>query len=173
MKIKIVYKIVLLILLLFVSFSSAQTISGVFNAVGGKQTNSTHNLSFTIGESLIGYSDNSSTKNYTGFWYTLNENLTTNVKDQNFIPAEFRLEQNYPNPFNPSTVIKFAVSEKSMTTLKVYDIIGREIATLINEERDAGWYEQSFDASALSSGIYIYRLTAGSKVFSKKMMLIK
>ena len=173
MKTTIVYKITLLFVLLVSSFSSTQTISGVFSAVGNKSTNSTQHLSFTIGESLIGYSDNSSTKNYTGFWYTFNESLTTNVQDQNFIPAEFKLEQNYPNPFNPFTVIKFAVSEKSMITLNVYDIIGREIATLINEERDAGWYEQSFDASALSSGIYIYRLSAGSKVFSKKMMLIK
>lgn len=173
MKNKNNYKIALLFLLLSASFSSAQTISGVFSTVGNKSTNSTQHLNFTIGESLIGYSDNSSTKNYTGFWYTFNESLTTNVQDQNFIPSEFKLEQNFPNPFNPSTVIKFAVPERSMITLKVYDIIGREIAILINEERDAGWYEQSFDASALSSGIYIYRLSAGSKVFSKKMMLIK
>ena len=60
-----------------------------------------------------------------------------------------------------------------MVSLKVYDIIGNEIATLINEERDAGFYEQSFDAFGLASGTYIYRLSAGSKVFIKKMMLIK
>lgn len=173
MKTKIVYKITLLVVLMVSNFSGAQTISGVFSAVGGKSTNSIQHLSFTIGESLIGYSDNSSTKNYTGFWYTYIESITTDVEDQLTVPIEYRLEQNYPNPFNPGTVIRFAVPEQSMVSLKVYDIIGREIATLINEERDAGWYEQSFDASALSSGIYIYRLSAGSKVFSKKMMLIK
>lgn len=173
MKIKIVYKIVLLILLLAVSFSSAQTISGVFSAVGGKSTNSTHHLSFTIGESLIGFSNNSSTKSYAGFWYAYIESITTDVEDQLSVPTDYKLEQNYPNPFNPGTVIRFAVPERTMVTLKVYDIIGREIATLINEERDRGWYNQSFDASKLASGIYIYRLSAGAKVFSKKMMLIK
>lgn len=173
MKIKIVYKIALLVLLLAFNFSIAQTISGVFSAVGDKSTNSTHHLSFTVGESLIGFSNNSSTNSYTGFWHSYNEGITTNVDDQISFPTEFKLEQNYPNPFNPSTVIKFAVPERSMITLKVYDIIGRDIATLINEEREAGWYEQSFDASKLASGIYIYRLSAGAKVFSKKMMLIK
>lgn len=97
----------------------------------------------------------------------------TSVESDIIMADNFRLEQNYPNPFNPGTVIRFAVPERIMVTLKVYDIIGREIAALINEEMDAGLYEQSFDASQLSSGIYIYRLSAGAKVLSKKMMFIK
>jgi probable HAF family extracellular repeat protein len=107
--------------------------------------------------------------------FLLDTDLSTSVEYELFdnIPEEFYLQQNYPNPFNPATVIKFALPERSLVSLKVYDIIGREIATLINEERNAGWYEQSFDAAQLASGIYIYRLSADSKVFSKKMMLIK
>lgn len=165
--------VVLFVLMQVINFSYAQTISGVFNSVGGKQTNSAQQLHFTIGESLIGKSDNSLTKSYAGFWYINTENFITNVEDQLSTPTEYQLEQNYPNPFNPATVIRFAVPERSMVSLKVYDIIGREIANLISEERVAGWYEYSFDASHLASGIYIYRLTAASKVFSKKMMLIK
>lgn len=173
MKNKINYKIALLFVMLSASFSSAQTISGVFSSVGGKQTNSTHYLSFTMGESLIGFSNNSSTKSYAGFWYTYNESITTNVEDQFTVPTEYKLEQNYPNPFNPSTVIKFAVPERSAVTLKVYDIIGREVTTLLNEEKESGWYEYSFNASDLASGIYMYRLSTDAKVFTKKMMLIK
>lgn len=173
MSIKNKYTLALIFLLLTASFSYTQTISGVFGSAGGKQTNSTHQLSSTIGESLIGFSNNSSTKSYAGFWYAYIESITTDVEDQLSVPTDYKLEQNYPNPFNPGTVIRFAVPERTMVTLKVYDIIGREIATLINEERDRGWYNQSFDASKLASGIYIYRLSAGAKVFSKKMMLIK
>ena len=173
MSIKNKYTLVLIFLLLTASFSYTQTISGVFGSAGGKQTNSTHQLSSTMGECLVGFSNNSSTKSYKGFWYTYNESLTTNIEDQLSIPTEYKLEQNYPNPFNPSTTIKFSLPENSMVTLKVYNIVGEEVATLINEERDSGWYEQSFDASKLASGIYIYRLSASSKVFSKKMMLVK
>lgn len=173
MKIKIVYKIALLVLLLTVNFSYAQTISGVFSIVGDKSTNSTHHLSFTIGESLIGFSNNSSTKSYTGFWYTYNESLTTNIEDQLSIPTKYRLEQNYPNPFNPSTTIKFGLPENSMVTLKVYNIVGEGVATLINEERDRGIHTIDFNASRLSSGIYFYKIQAGGFVETKKMLLLK
>ncbi len=173
MKIKIVYKITWLVLLLSVNFNIAQTISGVFSTVGDKSTNSTHYLSFTIGESLIGFSNNSSTKSYTGFWHTYNESLTTNVEDQLSIPTEYKLEQNYPNPFNPSTTIKFSLPEKSMVTLKIYNIVGEEVATLINKERDSGIHSADFDASRLSSGAYFYKIQAGSFNQVKKMLLLK
>ncbi len=88
-------------------------------------------------------------------------------------PEVFELSQNYPNPFNPSTVIKFSLPQKSDVTLKVFDVLGREVATLINEVKDAGAYEVNFDASQLASGIYIYQIKAGNFVSSKKMMLLK
>ncbi len=89
------------------------------------------------------------------------------------ILESFSLEQNYPNPFNPKTTIKYQIPELSFVTLKVYDVLGREIVNLVNEEKPIGNYEVEFNATSLPSGIYFYRLQAGSFVESKKMILIK
>jgi hypothetical protein len=89
------------------------------------------------------------------------------------LPKEFALEQNYPNPFNPTTVISWQSPVGGHQTLKIYDILGNEVATLIDEYREAGRYKLEYDASNLASGVYIYKLTAGSFVSSKKMMVIK
>jgi hypothetical protein len=86
---------------------------------------------------------------------------------------EFHLSQNYPNPFNPSTKISWQSPVSSHQTLKVYDVLGNEIATLVNEEKPAGNYEVEFNASMLSSGIYFYKLQAGSFVETKKIVLIR
>jgi hypothetical protein len=83
------------------------------------------------------------------------------------------LEQNFPNPFNPTTTIRFAIPQNEHVTLKVYDLLGREVATLVNEARSAGNHEAFFDASNLASGVYIYRLTAGNFIATKKFTLIK
>jgi hypothetical protein len=87
--------------------------------------------------------------------------------------TSYELMQNYPNPFNPSTTIKFQLPIPGFVSLKVYDILGRETATLINENKIAGFYEVNFDASKLSSGIYFYHLKANDFVSSKKMILLK
>ncbi len=89
------------------------------------------------------------------------------------LPRDFSLAQNYPNPFNPSTTIKYSVVENAKVSLKVYDILGKEVATLINETQAPGTYEFDFNASNLASGMYIYTLRAGDFVSSKKMMLLK
>jgi len=86
--------------------------------------------------------------------------------------------QNYPNPFNPSTTISFSISERSFVTLKVYDMLGREVTELVNEELESGNFEKTFEASSLASGVYIYRITAmmdGKILFSesRQMLLIK
>ena len=88
-------------------------------------------------------------------------------------PYEFSLRQNYPNPFNPTTEIRYQISEVSRVTLKVFDVLGREVATLVNEAKAPGKYEIQFDASNLSSGVYYYQLRAGSFVATKKMLLIR
>ena len=103
----------------------------------------------------------------------LAENVVVGVNDKNNLPVQFNLDQNYPNPFNPSTRISFSIPEKSLTTLKIYDILGNEIATLLNEEKPAGYYELQFDASKLSSGVYLYKLQSNSFVQTKKMILLK
>jgi len=97
----------------------------------------------------------------------------SDVVEVELIPVQYALFQNYPNPFNPSTKITYTIPELSFITLKVYDVLGKEIATLVNEEKPAGNYEVEFDSSELTSGIYFYRLQAGSFVETKKMILLK
>jgi hypothetical protein len=89
------------------------------------------------------------------------------------LPADYTLSQNYPNPFNPSTTIKFAIAQTGMTSLKVYDVMGREITTLVNESLAAGSYTVRFDGANLSSGTYLYVLTSGGHRLSGKMLLLK
>ena len=101
-----------------------------------------------------------------------NEQIT-NIKGVKTVIAGFTFSQNYPNPFNPKTTLKYEVPELRFVTLKVYDVLGNEIVTLVNEEKPVGNFEVEFDASALSSGIYFYRLQAGSFIETKKMALMK
>lgn len=91
----------------------------------------------------------------------------------NSIPDKYALHQNYPNPFNPSTIIRFQIKDSRFVTLKVYDILGKEIATLVNEKQSPGTYEVKFDGSGLSSGMYFYKLEAGDFKEVKKMLMLK
>jgi len=93
--------------------------------------------------------------------------------DDNITVNSFNLEQNYPNPFNPSTTINYSLAERSAVTLKVYDVLGNEVANLVNSTQEAGQHSINFDASSLSSGLYIYTLNTGNFTSSKKMMLLK
>ena len=102
-----------------------------------------------------------------------NLGVVSDVAQEPNIAVDFTLSQNYPNPFNPTTKIKFAVPERSNVLIKVYDITGSEVSTIINEEMDAGWYEKSINPKALSSGVYLYRMQAGNYVNTKKMILLK
>jgi hypothetical protein len=94
------------------------------------------------------------------------------------VPAKFTLEQNYPNPFNPTTNIKFTLPQAGFTTLQIYNMLGEEITTLVNQDLGIGTYKTDFNATNLSSGVYFYRITVkGSQGLewteSKKMMLVK
>ena len=89
------------------------------------------------------------------------------------LPSEFSLGQNYPNPFNPSTNIGFTIADFGLVRIVVYDLLGREVAVLVNERKAPGTYSIRFDASGLSSGIYLYRLTGGRFVQTRKMVVIK
>jgi len=89
------------------------------------------------------------------------------------LPTEFALYQNYPNPFNPSTVIEYEVPENSFVSLKVFDLLGKELVTLVNEEKSAGSYNVKFNAGQLASGFYIYKIDAGNFTSTKKMLLLK
>jgi photosystem II stability/assembly factor-like uncharacterized protein len=122
----------------------------------------------------------SATGNVYGFTVTndgsvlrLIENITGISKNGKNIPHEYSLSQNYPNPFNPSTKINFALPKPSYVSLKVYDVLGHEVMTPVNEFKSAGTYTVNVDASGLASGIYLYRITAGDFSEAKKMTLIK
>lgn len=94
-------------------------------------------------------------------------------REGELVPQRFGLDQNYPNPFNPSTQIRFSIAKTGMTTLKVYDVMGREVSTLVNESLNPGTYSVQFDASNLSSGTYLYVMTSGSTRLTNKMVLVK
>lgn len=99
--------------------------------------------------------------------------MTVNVDDDPITAFNFRLYQNFPNPFNSTTVISFSVAENSFVSLKVYDVLGNEISEILGEVKEPGNYSVSFDASALSSGIYFYTLKANGYSLTKKMILAK
>jgi len=101
------------------------------------------------------------------------DHIMTSNEGELGLPKEFSLRQNYPNPFNPSTNIEFALPEQAVVSLKVYNLLGREISTLVSGKLNAGIHKIEFDASGLSTGLYFYRIQAGSFIQTKKMMLIK
>jgi hypothetical protein len=84
----------------------------------------------------------------------------------------FKLYDNYPNPFNPTTRIQFSIADRQLTIVKVYDVLGREVVTLVNEVKEPGTYTVQFSGSGLASGVYFYRLQAGSFVQTKKLLLL-
>jgi pectin methylesterase-like acyl-CoA thioesterase len=102
--------------------------------------------------------------------------VITSIKDNNSVnqlPVTYQLYQNYPNPFNPSTTIKYSIPQSSLVKIVLYDILGREVKTLVNEVKNAGYYTIRFNASSLASGVYFYRIESGNFVQVKKMMLLK
>jgi hypothetical protein len=103
------------------------------------------------------------------------KNQATNIEDEGSLisPDSYNLAQNYPNPFNPATIIQYSIPKRSNVSLKVYDILGNEVANLVNEEKNRGIYQVTFNATGLASGIYFYMLQAGSFVETKKMILMK
>jgi len=95
------------------------------------------------------------------------------ANEEDGLPASFALDQNYPNPFNPSTQISYSIATSGQVLLEVFDVLGRQVATLVNTNQSVGTHTVTFDATDLSSGLYVYRLTSGSKLQTKKMLLMK
>jgi hypothetical protein len=98
----------------------------------------------------------------------LDKRILTNTEKM-----EYSLGQNFPNPFNPETKISYTIRESGLVQLKVYDVLGKEVLALVNENKEAGNYSVNFDASQLPSGVYIYRIQSGEFISSKKMILLK
>jgi hypothetical protein len=120
--------------------------------------------SFTYGGSVLAFF----LQSYQSDCYSITES-----RGDKEYPKEFVLKQNYPNPFNPTTTIRYVIPERALVTIKIYDILGDEITTLVNEEKPIGNYEVDFIASNLSSGVYFYKLTAGDFIQTKKMILLR
>ncbi len=108
-----------------------------------------------------------------GTWRrSLNQLVTSVDVTHDQMPKVATLLQNYPNPFNPTTTIKFQIAKEGLVSLRVFDVLGREVRTVVNEVRSAGIYEEILDASSLASGTYFYRLLAGNYVATKKLVLL-
>ncbi len=127
-------------------------------------------------EGIMQYSPNNEDQSWADVsrWsYTWLVGDPTDVNESGFTPYKFDLSQNYPNPFNPTTLIQYSIPELSDVTVKVFNVLGQEVALLVNEVQSPGVYKVNFDASNLSTGIYMYQIQAGDFVAVKKMMLIK
>jgi hypothetical protein len=105
--------------------------------------------------------------------YGVSISYVTGVENAEDVPRTFTLKQNYPNPFNPTTTIEFEIPERVNVKLIVYDILAREISTLVDKELEPGKYKVDFDAKNLPSGVYFYRLEAGKFASVKKMVLVR
>jgi len=109
-----------------------------------------------------------------GAWQRpLSEMITSVEKISTKMPIHFRLSQNHPNPFNPTTTIALTLPSKSYVTLKVFTVLGKEVATLVDGAKKAGSYQVRWNANRFASGIYIYRIKAGNQTISKRMLPIK
>ncbi len=143
-----------------VTLSQATTINGNLNLMAGVFNNT---IAFTLGP-------NGKVLNNGGKLLVALTAVNSGVSN---VPKQFALDQNYPNPFNPSTQIKYDLPKAAFVTLRVYNVLGQEVATLVNEHQSAGYYNLSFNMDRFASGVYFYILRAGSFVSAKKMMLIK
>lgn len=131
-------------------------------------------LNLAVGGNWPGYPDNTTVFPQTmTVDYVRVYQMTTEVSDSPSINSDFSLEQNYPNPFNPDTVIKYSIADAGNVSLKIIDLLGREVAQLVNTYQEKGSYFIKFDASNLSGGVYIYSLTFGSLNQRKKLLLLK
>ncbi len=157
------------------SVSAVNQIIQEFQTLGVEKCGATH----CTGESQIALFEAAYGENYVpmGVGQIIQvPSITTNIKEseveESQIPNRYKLEQNYPNPFNPSTKIRWQLPVGSNTTLRVFNILGKEVETLVNEYKPAGKYETEFNAANLPSGVYFFRLKAGSYAETKKMILI-
>lgn len=174
---------ILLLLILSTSILRSQNSKitwSSFNMGFAKHLSSNTHVMSVTGQGLIGTSQYQNTQIVSGFFAdTLLLRTNVAVRDEDELPKQYLLSQNYPNPFNPSTTIHFELPRAEHVILKVYNLLGEEVVTLIDEEKAAGKYDVRFDASRFTSGVYFYRLvsydpsSSQSFVSTKKIILIK
>ena len=146
--------------------------SSVIGSGGGPMAGGTFSMNGTVGQAIIGPATGGVFTDFQGFWYT--SGITGSVKLSAPQASGYELGQNYPNPFNPSTTIRFSVPERTKVSLRVMNLLGEEVARVIDQEMyEPGTWEVDFLAKDLPSGTYVYRLEAGNIVKTKKMVLMK
>lgn len=158
---------------------NAQTVAiswSAFNSGCDRSTGSGLTLLSSSGQVAVGRSIDGNTMIESGFLASgMLRGPITGVSEQSppGLPATFGLSQNYPNPFNPSTIIRYQLPIQTHVTLKLYDVLGREVATLVDERQDAGYQTIQWSAADLPSGVYFYRLAARDFVETRKLVLLK
>lgn len=145
-----------------------------FDAGFGVPSSSQTAVKSAMGQSFVGTAQLGNTRIASGFLAdTLLQGPVVGVNEEVQRPLTFALRQNYPNPFNPVTTITFDIPYPTSIVLRLFDILGREVTTLVNEEKPAGTYAERWDASGVSSGVYFYTLRAGSFVQTRKLMVVR
>jgi hypothetical protein len=156
----------------FQSSGQYQIKTSVVGGGGNTTVGSGFGMLSTVGQPFVGYVRSPESHMFVGMWHQYD--IVTSVEMiEDAIPHEYRLEQNYPNPFNPSTTIRFSIPERHHIRLSVYDLLGREVTKLIDEEMEAGWYSVIYNAEGLASGVYLYRIQTESFISTKRFIILK
>jgi len=168
--------IVIFVILLFFQSASAQYAipRSVFGSGGASLSSSANRLVGTLGQPFIGMASGASSRQIAGFWH-VQRYLLTSVKEKSVegLPVEYQLEQNYPNPFNPSTTIEFALPEESQVSIKLYNVLGEEVATLVEGIEPAGFHKVQWKPERLASGVYFYGMVAKSEKTGRMFSNVK
>lgn len=154
-------------------FAQFELQNSVIGIGGSVSSDSAFNLIGIAGQPFVGNSENLSFITKSGFSHSTASIIAGLAEPLDLIPGQFQLYQNYPNPFNPITKIKFSVPEQSQIKLEIYNVLGQQVALLVNKEMEPGYKIIEFDASNLASGFYFYRLQADGFQLHKKMVLMK
>ncbi len=145
---------------------------GVAGCGGGDASSTNYGVRGTVGQPAIGNTNSTSFGSDIGYWYGLRGTASGAADDPDF-PQDYSLAQNYPNPFNPTTTIQFALPERSRVTLRIYDVTGNLVQTLVDRQMPAGVHREEWDAIGVASGVYFYRIDARGFVQTKKLVLLK
>ena len=184
MKTKLAYKnlhgkisALFLVLILASDFSISQNTQVTwysFNMGYGEPKSGNTMIKSAVGQNFVGTMQQANTQVISGFLAdTLFRSIFVAVKSSNELPNRYSLAQNYPNPFNPTTTIHFELPKESYVTLKIYNLLGQEVMTVLDEEKVAGRYDLKIDGTSLASSVYFYRLVTGDYVSTKKFLLLK
>jgi len=161
--------------LLMIAAGMSQTVlrSSVVGSGYTASTDSSTVLKGTLGQPVIFTAADTATIASQGFWYQISRDIVTGIDDEITVPEIYDLKQNYPNPFNPSTTIVFTLPKATDVQLRIYNVLGQEVGTLVDETLQAGQYDIKFEARGLAAGLYFYRIQADRFVETRKMLLVK